>query len=399
MSDLGRSRLRGGDVVALGRLGLTARPARTVLTATGIAIGIAAVVAVLGISASSRAGLLAQLDALGTNILEVRPGQTLVGEASTLPAESPAMLARIGPVTDIAAVTVVDTTARRNELIPEAQTSGLTVVASTPGLLEPLAGQVGVGRALDAATVQLPAAVLGAVAAERLGIVELDGLPAVMVGSHRFAVVGLLDALPLAPNLDRSVIIGQPVATRLFGTDDNPSIVYLRTTDGALDDVRAVVPDTANPQSPNEVDVSRPSDALAARAAADVAFTALLLGLGAVALLVGGVGIANVMVISVLERTAEIGVRRALGATARHVRLQFLAESVMLAGAGGLAGIVLGAVVTVGYAASQGWLVDVPVTGLVAGVVVSLGVGAIAGLYPASRAAALDPAEAVRPLG
>jgi putative ABC transport system permease protein len=160
--------------------------------------------------------------------------------------------------------------------------------------------------------------------------------------------------------------------------------------------VRDLLGRTANPQHPEEVNVSRPSDALEAKAAAKTAFTSLFLGLGAVALLVGGVGIANVMVISVLERRSEIGLRRALGATRRHVGVQFLAESLLLAGCGGIAGTLLGAAVTVGYAKSEGWTTSVPAVALGGGVGVAVAVGAIAGLYPALRAARLSPTEALR---
>ncbi|MGH9260616.1 MAG: ABC transporter permease, partial [Acidimicrobiales bacterium] len=238
--------------------------------------------------------------------------------------------------------------------------------------------------------------VLGSVAAERLGISSLDGGPLVYLGGHWFRVIGILDDVPLAPDIDRSVLIGYDVAQRLFGIDDAPSTVRVRTNPDETDAVWELLAATAHPEAPNEVDVSRPSDALEARAKADETLTALLLGLGAVALLVGGVGIANVMVISVLERRAEIGVRRALGATRRHIRLQFLIESMLLAGLGGAVGVGLGSIITWLYADSRGWSFAVPLTGLLGGVAAALAVGAVAGLYPAVRASRLAPAEAVR---
>jgi putative ABC transport system permease protein len=398
-----RSRLRASDVVDLGRLGLRVRRARTALTAAGIAIGIAAMVAVLGISASSRADLLADLDALGTDLLAVTPGQDLFGEDATLPPESPGMLGRIGPVERAAAVTAASASVYRTDRMPDSETNGLAVLAADVGLLDTLEGTVAAGRFLDDGMAELPTVVLGSVAAERLGIDDLVGQPVVWLddgsgGGEWFAVIGILDSLPLAPDIDRSVLIGEPAAVELFDADLNPSMVYLRTTPDGIDDARSVVPRTADPQNPEEVTVSRPSDALAARAAADTAFTALLLGLGAVALLVGGVGIANVMVISVLERRSEIGVRRALGATRGHVRLQFLVESGLLAAMGGFGGVALGASVTAVYARTQDWPVSVPLSALAGGVLLALLIGVLAGLYPASRAARLDPVEAIHPL-
>jgi putative ABC transport system permease protein len=252
------------------------------------------------------------------------------------------------------------------------------------------------GAFLNDATATQPAVVLGSEAAARLGVTDLDGDPLVWLGGQWFRVVGILDPVPLGPDIDRSALIGYAVAQELFGIDEAASTVRVRTDPDQVEAVRAVLAPTANPEAPEEVDVTRPSDALAARARADETLTALLLGLGAVALVVGGVGIANVMVISVLERRAEIGVRRALGATRGHVRGQFLVESVLLAGLGGLVGVALGAATTAVYADMRGWRLAVPVAGLAGGVAASLVVGAVAGLYPAARASRLAPAEAVR---
>jgi putative ABC transport system permease protein len=394
---LAPSRLRGRDVLAVGSLGLRVRRGRTVLTALGIAVGIAAMVAVIGISASSRADLLDELDALGTNLLQVQPGQTAFGEDTQLPVRAAEMIRRVGPVESAAKTRSVGGAVRRTDLIDEAVTGGIAIVATEPQLLATLGGTVAAGEFLDDVTSRYPTVVLGSEAAARLGIRSVADRPMVWLGERWFTVVGILDPVPLAADIDRAALIGYPIAEDVFGIDEAPSTVRVRTDPDHVEAVRDVLAATANPTAPSEVSVTRPSDALQARAAADDALTALLLGLGAVALLVGGIGIANVLVISVLERRTEIGIRRALGATRRHIRLQFLVEAVLLAAVGGVGGVLLGSAVTAGYASSRDWSVAVPLPALAGGILVALAVGALAGLYPAGRAARLAPADAVRP--
>jgi putative ABC transport system permease protein len=390
------SAMAPGDLLRVGSVGLRTRRLRTGLSGLGIAIGIAARVAVLGISSSSKADLLAQLDRLGTNLLTVSPGQTLFGEDASLPKESVGMIGRIGPVESVSATGTVPASVRRSDLIPAQQTGGIAVRAARSDLLGVLGGAVRSGKFLDAATERYPAVVLGSVAAERLGIDRADPSVLVLVGDQWFTVVGILDPLALAPEIDRSALVGFPVAESLLGFSGNPTTIYTRSAEEFVDAVRDVLPATANPANPEEVKVSRPSDALAAQAATKTAFTALLLGLGAVALLVGGVGIANVMVISVLERRPEIGLRRALGATRGQIRTQFLSESLLLSVLGGVAGAGLGAAVTWAYASSRDWTVVVPALSLAAALGAALAIGGVAGLYPAVRAARLSPTEALR---
>jgi putative ABC transport system permease protein len=392
--ELAASRLLPADVLRVGGVGLRTRPLRAGLSALGIAIGIAAMVAVLGLSDSSKSDLIAKLDRLGTNLLRVAPGQTIFGEEAELPEQARPMIGRVGPVQAVSAVEQVDATVRRTDYISEDETGGIAVMAADVNLLKTLGATVRRGVFLNKATVHYPAVVLGSDAAERLGIAK-PGVD-VWLGDQWFTVVGILDPVELDPDLDNAALIGLPIAKELYGAEGTPSTIYVRADPDDLDDVRQVLGATANPEHPEEVEVSRPSDALEARAAARTAFTSLFLGLGAVALLVGGVGIANVMVISVLERRSEIGLRRALGATKRHIRLQFLTESLILAGLGGIAGVILGVLVTTVLAANRGWdtviLWYVPVGGIAA----ALAIGAVAGLYPAMRAARLAPTEALR---
>jgi putative ABC transport system permease protein len=391
-----RSRLRPGDLLSVGTYGLRGRKGRAALTAVGIAIGIAAIVSVFGISASSRADVLAQIDALGTDLLVVRAGNDVFGAGSHLPEESPAMVRRVGPVNAASAVSTLDTEVRRNRYMTTQ--NGIDVLATETSLIDTVDGALVAGRWVDTQLAQLPVVVLGAVAADRLGIRDLDQGPVVTIGGVQFAVIGILDALPLHPDLDRSVFIGDEAAERFLGADVIPTRIYLRADPQELESVRSVLGRTVNPAAPNEVDVSRPSDALEARARVDEGLRRLLLGLGAVALVVGGVGVANVMVISVLERRSEIGLRRALGATRRHVAGQFVVESATLTTCGGLLGIAIGAAVTAWYADRQGWRLDVPVNVLGLAVATALLLGVLAGLYPSIRAARLNPADAVRPL-
>lgn len=393
---IARSRLRVGDLLRTAWLGLRVRRLRSALTGLGIAIGISALVAVIGVSSSSRADLLTTLDELGTDLLRVAPGQTPLGESAVLPSSAPDMIRRVGPVTGASATTELDAALRRSAFVPSTRTAGISVVAAEVTLLDALQGTMADGRFLDPTVAQVPTVVLGAVAAERLGISDLDEPRLLHMQGETFTVLGVLDSLPLAPELDRSAVIGYPVAEELFGADLSPSTLYVRTAPSATDDVRRVLPTTTDPTNPHHVEVSRPSDALAARDAVDTTLTTLLLVLGGVALLVGAVGIANVQIIAVLERRTEIGVRRALGARRRHVGWQFLVESSMLGALGGFGGVGLGAALTAVVASIQGWSISVPTLALAGGVGAALLVGALAGLVPAVRATRLDPALAVR---
>lgn len=384
------------DVLKVGAVGLRTRPLRAFLSSLGIAIGIAAMVSVVGISSSSQAELDRKLDALGTNLLTVTPGQTFGGDEAKLPDEAESMVARIGPIESVSAVgEVSDTNVYRTDKIPVAETSGISVFAARTSLRSAIGVELRSGTWLNAATSRYPAVVLGSKAADRLGISHAGPDTKVLVGGEWFTVVGILKSAPLAPELDTAALVGWPVAESLLDFDGHPTTVYTRSDPAKVDQVQSVLGATANPAQPNEVEVSRPSDALAAQKAAGEAFTGLLLGLGAVALLVGGVGVANTMVISVLERRAEIGLRRSLGATRGQVRTQFLAESLLLSTLGGVGGAVMGSIVTAGYAAYQGWPTVVPAWAVAGGIVATLGIGSLAGLYPAIRASRLSPTEAL----
>ncbi|MFB6624091.1 ABC transporter permease [Streptomyces sp. NPDC056374] len=387
------SRLSAGDILRVGAVGLRARRARVVLSALGIAIGIATMVAVVGLSESSRADLMARLDRLGTNLLTAEAGKDALGREIRLPRNAVAMVERIGPVQHATGTGDVDARIRRSDLVPEERTAGVTTQAVRTDLLAALGGEVAKGAWLDPAGERLPVTVLGAVAAERLGITRTG--ETIMMNDTRVVVVGILKPLELVPNLDRVAMVGFPAAERHFGFDGHPTTIFERSTDASVEDVRAILARTISPGGEAGVKVSRPSDALAAKAATDKGLTTLMLGLGAVALLVGGVGVANTMVISVLERRQEIGLRRSLGATRNAIRLQFLTESLLLSALGGATGALLGAAATYGFARVQGWTAVVPPWSLAGGLAATLLIGVIAGLYPAIRASRLHPTVAL----
>lgn len=388
------SRLHIADVGRTAAVGLRSRMTRAVLSALGIAIGIASMVAVLGLSDSSKSELLATLDRLGTNLLTVQAGQGIGRGSAELPETAASMISRIGPVDQTAAVAAVDAGVYRTDLMPTDHTNGLSVQAVDLTLLDALAGTLQTGVWFDQATASYPTTVLGAVAAERLGVTAVPAR--IWLGDQWFTVIGILDEFELSPDLDRAALVGFVAAENFLDSTGVPSVIHVRVDPAYTDEVMTVLAATTNPMNPEEVEVSRPSDALEAREAADDAFTALFLGLGAVALLVGGVGIANVMVISVLERRSEIGLRRAIGATKGHIASQFLGEALLLSLIGGLGGVAIGYGVTAAWASYKGWTVLVPEVALLGGLGAALLIGTMAGFYPAIRASRMSPTEALR---
>ncbi len=315
---------------------------RAGLSALGIAIGVAAIVAVLGLSSSSQAGLLEEIDRLGTNLLTVTNGQSFAGKTAELPLVAPAMIARIDPVETVAETGKVEGKVYRSPLIPEVETNALSVQAASLGLLHTLGVQVVQGRYLNAATATEPVGVLGSAAAQRLGIDHIYPGERIWVANQWVYIVGILGPSVLAPEIESSVLVGFKAAERYLHFNGHPNTVYLRAQNSQVPAVQSVLAATADPEAPNEVDVSQPSATLTARADAQGAFNGLFLGLGAVALLVGAVGVANIMVISVLERRSEIGLRRALGATRGQIRTQFLSEAILLGLGGGAVGVATG---------------------------------------------------------
>ncbi len=388
------SRLRSIDLLRLGWHGVRAHPARATLSALGIAIGIAAMISVIGISLSSQARVQEQLAALGTNMLTVSPGESFNGDKTSLPADSAERLRRIDGVEQVSWIAELEgAQAYRNTYIDPGQTNGLTVAAADEQLLSVTSTQLRNGAWFNRATGQYPTTVLGATAARRLGIATPGSH--VTINGADYAVLGILKPSALAPELNTSVLVGGAHAQQQLEFSGSPTTLFERSAEDSVSQVRDLIPSTLNAQRPNEVSVSRPSDTLAAQNAIDTAFTGLLVGVGSIALLVGGIGVANIMIITVMERRREIGLRRALGATRAHIRKQFMIESVLLATYGGFAGIVLGAVCTVTVSLINGWTPTIPLIVPLLGITITIIVGAVAGVLPAMRAADTSPTAAL----
>jgi putative ABC transport system permease protein len=399
-------RLRANDALRVTSIGLRARPLRAALSALGIAIGTAAIVAVLGLSSSSQAGLLAEIDRLGTNMLTIEAGQSLTGQEVPLPREAPGRITLLEHAEQVAHTALIRSkNVYRSRLVPVTNTGGLQVRAASLNLLSVLKTRLARGAWLNPATARQPVVVLGSVAAQRLGIDRTFPEQRVWLGGQWFSVAGVLEASPLEPDIDNSALIGYAAAQSYLGyislvkgvqRAGPPTSIYVRAATDHVVAVQALLAPTANPEAPDEVNVSQPSDALTARAAAAGAFDSLFLGLGVVALIVGAVGVANIMIISVLERRSEIGLRRALGATKQQIRTQFLGESILLAAIGGAVGVLAGAAATVIYASSKHWAIVIPVEAWAGGVASAVLIGAFAGLLPAVRASRLPPTVALR---
>lgn len=393
-----RTRLSCRDGLDLALLGTRSRPTRAALSALGVAIGVASLVAITGATDSQQAQIRAELDAMGASMLTVQPGSDGAGGTIALPATAPEMIGRIGPVQRTATVRQVpDAVVFRSDLVPVTQTAGLGVAVTEDDLPAVLDVPVAWGRWFDDASRTLPTAVLGATAAERLGITAANAARArVLVDGRWFGVLGVLDHAGLAAAVDSSVFVGDRWYADQAPREPAISVIYARAASGTVDQVRSVLAATANPASPSGVVVGTLAELAAAQETADQAMSSLVLALSGICLLVGGVGIANTMVVAVMERRGEIGLRRALGARTGQVTWQFLAEAVVLAVLGGLAGTLLGVLVVVGLTTGTGSVLALRPTVLATGPVVAVVVGALAGLYPASRAARQPPTAALR---
>jgi len=390
------SRLRPLDACRLGLSGMRVRPVRSLLSALGVAIGIASVVSVLGITASTKAAVQERLDALGTNLLSVTPGHTIDGDSAPLPSGATSGVRRVRGADAVTGLQELSGGVYRNADIPVDQGGGLSIAAVSPDLLGVLRGRIVMGRFLDAALSREPVVVLGWSAARQLGVDLVTGEQEVWLAGRWFVVIGVVAPFPLEPDLDRTAMIGADLVGTMIRVPLSPTAIFIRTDPAAVTTVAALAARAADPEHPEQPTVSRPSDAYTAQQTVAATLNTSLLTLGVVALVVGAVGVLNVMVMAVVERRNEIGLRRALGATRAHVAVQFILESMTLTVAGCALGALTGAVVVAVDAAANGWPFDVPPSALGLGIAAAALIGGGGGLYPALRAARLDPSVAPR---
>jgi putative ABC transport system permease protein len=376
-------------------LGPRTRPTRAALSAVGIAIGIAALVAVIGIPASLTAQVQAEFESWGANVIEVYPGSDRrSGEKIPLPETAPAMVERIWPVrTSLTLRSVPDVGVYRNDKMMAGETGGLTAMVAEGDLLGTLNGHLAEGRWFDEASTRLPTTVIGAKVSERLRV-GLGGR--VWIGQSWWAVIGVLERLPLySSQLDNVAFLAPEWANKTFGSVPITQILANAYV-GQADAVHAVMAATVNPANPAGVEVSKPSDYAQAQDYFLEIIRSLALGLGAIALLVGAIGIANTMVVSVMERRGEIGLRRALGARTGQIGLQFVLEAAVIGCLGGILGVIFGVYAVFCFTAYTAIAFAVPAWVFLAGPAASIAIGMLAGLYPSLKAARQSPTAALR---
>lgn len=391
------TKLRFSDLLRTAWLGVASRPQRTALASLGVALGIASLTALTGAAASNQAQLLADLDRMGANlaIVTATPGPDDV--PVPLPHTAPERIQRVDGVADVGVFETApeDVHVYRTDLVPATETNGLQVAVARPDVLRAIEATLASGRWFDDATRALPVTVLGRTAADRLGITTPGDR--VWIGGHWYGVIGILDSAGLATEIDTAAILGDRWVRNSFDATDvgDLSAIYVRAEPGRIDQIADTLPSAASPGSPF-VTVNTLTELADARTTADDSLNTLGFALAGIALLVGAVGIANTMVVTVLERRGEIGLRRSLGARSVHIAVQFLTEAATLALIGGVAGLALGATAATIVAAVSRQPVVIPAEVAAVSPGIAVLVGALAGLAPALRAARLSPTLALR---
>jgi macrolide transport system ATP-binding/permease protein len=400
-----QTRLSVRDLLSEAGAGLMARPARVALTVLGTVIGVAALVATLGLSKTAGSQIVGRFSTVAATDVVITPVPGALGgssAATAIPWDAEARLQRLNGVAAAGTLSEVDVRGALVRSVPINDPLGQTDVqlpvrAASVGLWRAVRARLAAGRFPDAGHSARAnrTVVLGKNAARRLGISSLDQQPAIFIGDRLYQVSGLLESVERQPSLLGSLTIPNGTARREYGLAA-PGSVQVETEIGAVEVVVRQAPRALSPDAPQLLRVAAPPDPETLRAGVESDLNALFLLLGAVSLLVGALGIANVTLVSVLERVGEIGLRRALGAARRHIAAQFLVESGVMGLLGGIVGTALGVLVVVAVSAGRTWtpVLD-PWVPLVAPFVGAL-IGLLSGAYPALRAAALEPVEALR---
>ena len=400
-----RSRLTVRDLISESFAGLSARPARSALTVLGTVLGITALVATLGVSRTAGNQIVARFDSLAATEVLVEPNNLGGGGAtrsSTLPWDSETRLNRLNGVLAAGTLTEVDVkgalTSTTSVQDPSANTEfAIPVRAASPGLFAAVRTRLRTGRVFDLGhdVRKDRVAVIGPAVAEQLGLNRVDQQPALFVGDRLFVVIGIIDDVARQPDLLDSIIIPNGTAQREYDLVA-PLLVEVDTAVGAATLISRQAPRTLDPDDPSRLRATTAGEPKRVKDEVQSDVNGLFLILGVVSLLVGAIGIANVTLVSVLERIGEIGLRRALGAGRRHIAAQFLAESTVLGLLGGAVGASLGVLVTVAISASKQWTPVMDARLPILAPFLGATVGLLAGLYPALRAASLQPVDALR---